>query len=96
MTALVMEKAFPILPNCDPKCCSACGMDCYQMTIAILKGEKQRTDCVADSKKDLRLYVNDREIQLVPFVQHIFRDSILAYIRNLKGADPDGKIRIEL
>ena len=92
----VLEKAFRILPQSDPECCGACGYDCRTMAGRIVKGLAKREDCVLDGSSDLKLYVNDRQITIVPFVQNIIKDTVRALVGNLKDIDPDGGIRIEI
>ncbi|MFC1887423.1 molybdopterin-guanine dinucleotide biosynthesis protein B [Candidatus Cloacimonadota bacterium] len=92
---LVEKHVFPVLPLADPECCSACGTDCFGMVGAILDGEKKRNDCLTDRQLNIRLYADNREIKIVPFVQNIMRDVILSLTRNLKGIER-GRIKIEL
>ncbi|MDY6914735.1 MAG: molybdopterin-guanine dinucleotide biosynthesis protein B [Candidatus Cloacimonadota bacterium] len=92
---LIERKVFPVLPLAEPKCCGACGLDCYQMVGAILKGEKKRSDCVLDNCKNIVLKVNGREEKIVPFVQNVLKDTILALVRKLKGCEK-GRITIEI
>lgn len=92
---LVEQKVFPVLPQADPDCCTACGTDCFGMVVDILAGRKQRSDCRTDRKLDISLAVNDREIKIVPFVQNILRDVILSLTRNLKGVQK-GKVTIKI
>jgi len=92
----VLAKAFPILPQSDPECCSACGYDCNTMACRIVQGQASRGDCVLDASPEVQLYVNDRQISIVPFVQNIIQDTVKALVGNLKGVDPDGTIRLEI
>lgn len=92
----VLERCFPILPQSDPECCSACGKNCHAMASDILQRRARREDCVQDSAKDLRLFVGSQEIVIVPFVQKLLRDNIVAFVNNLKGIDPDAPIKIEI
>ncbi|MDP3114798.1 MAG: molybdopterin-guanine dinucleotide biosynthesis protein B [Candidatus Cloacimonadaceae bacterium] len=92
----ILTKTFEILPQSDPDCCSACGKSCFDLAADIVQGRAKREDCVLDGKKRLRLYVNDREIVIVPFVQNMLKDVISAMTDNLNGIDPSGTIRIEI
>lgn len=96
LIATVLEKTFNILPQSDPECCGACGYDCNAMAARIVQGLSKRVDCVLDGQQELRLFVNDRQVTIVPFVQNILRDTIRAQVGNLKDLDPDGAIRIEI
>lgn len=91
---LVLEKGFEVLPQVDPECCSHCGMSCHEFVGAVLRGDKQRSDCIAENLGKVRVWIDDQEIKLVPFVQNIVHDSIDALLQNLKGYRK-GKIRIE-
>lgn len=93
---LVLEKAFDILPQSDPECCSACGKTCYQMTIDILQGKAKREDCVLDSKNSISISIGGKPLTIVPFVQNLFRDTIIAMISNLKGVNPSQDIEIRI
>ena len=90
---LVEEKVFEVLPMPDDICCTACGLNCYKMVEAILKGKKTRNDCVTDRKKEVILKINGDEIKLVPFVQKMLKDVTLATVRNFKGCEK-GSIEI--
>ncbi len=96
LTRLVLDKVFDLLPDNDPACCSACGLTCHQMAAAILKGEKQRSDCHSDHPQQVTLTIDGKEIVLVPFVQNLLRDVVSAFIANLKDVDPEGNIRLEI
>ncbi|MDZ4182235.1 MAG: molybdopterin-guanine dinucleotide biosynthesis protein B [Candidatus Cloacimonadaceae bacterium] len=92
----IISKTFDILPQSDPECCSACGKTCMGMAADIVMGRSRREDCVLDGQKELRLYINDREIVIVPFVQDLLKDVVCAMTDKLKGIDPGGNIRIEI
>ncbi|MBP7932565.1 MAG: molybdopterin-guanine dinucleotide biosynthesis protein MobB, partial [Candidatus Syntrophosphaera sp.] len=93
---LVLEKAFDILPQSDPECCSACGKTCYQMTIDILQGKAKREDCVLDNHNSISISIGGKPLTIVPFVQNLFRDTIIAMISNLKGVNPSQDIEIRI
>ena len=94
LTELVIDKSFDILPQIDPKCCMHCGMTCHEFVGAVLRGEMSRSECVAEKLNKVRIWIDDHEIKLVPFVQNIVHDSIEALLKNLKGYEK-GKVRIE-
>lgn len=91
---LVLAKAFPILPQSDPACCSACGKSCWQLAADIVQGRALRSDCVLDQQAQLTLELGGQPVTIVPFVQNLLRDSILAFINNLKDIDPKADIQI--
>ena len=91
---LVLEKGFSIIPQVDPDCCSHCGMSCREFVGAVIRGERSRSECVSENLGKVRIWIDDREMKLVPFVQDITHDTIEALLKNLKGYKK-GKIRIE-
>ncbi|MDD4222977.1 MAG: molybdopterin-guanine dinucleotide biosynthesis protein MobB [Candidatus Cloacimonetes bacterium] len=93
---LSLDKAFEILPHSDPDCCSACGKSCYQMAGDIVQGRSQRSDCVLDHQNSLDLAIGGQPLTIVPFVQNLLRDIILAFAANLKGIDPSQDIDIKI
>ncbi|MCB5262321.1 MAG: molybdopterin-guanine dinucleotide biosynthesis protein B [Candidatus Cloacimonetes bacterium] len=92
----VLSTSFEILPASDPECCSRCGGTCYEMAAAIVQGRKSRSDCVLDGKNSLILKVGGKEVVIVPFVQDILRDNILAVLNNLRDIEPGKDIEIKL
>lgn len=94
LLSLVLAKAFPILPQSDPDCCSACGKTCWQLAADVVQGRALRSDCVLDHQAQLTLEVGGQPVTIVPFVQKLLRDSILAFIDNLKDIDGKADIRI--
>ena len=93
LTDLVEKKVFEVLPLPKKECCGACGMTCREMVTEILAGRKTREDCKTDRKLGTHLKVAEKEIKIVPFVQKAFHDTILGFVRNLKGCEK-GKIEI--
>jgi len=96
LTNLVIDKVFEELPISDPGCCSACGLSCYEMAAAIIRGERQRSDCKTDYPAEIKVTIDGKPLIIVPFVQNMFRDMIKSFVHNLKDADPDGNIIIEV
>jgi molybdopterin-guanine dinucleotide biosynthesis adapter protein len=96
LTSFVLDKVFDLLPDSDPACCKRCGLTCYEMAAAIVKGERQRSECQTDRQQQIILSIDGREITLVPFVQHLLHDLILAFLGNLKDTNTNGNIKIEL
>ena len=92
---IIEKKVFEVLPLADPKCCSACGLNCYKMVGAILTGKRKRKDCIADNNELVELFINDKKIKIVPFVQRILRDSVSSIVRNLDNCEK-GSIYIKI
>jgi len=96
MLATVLDNCFDILPLAEPECCSACGKDCYSMAGDIVQGRAKRSDCVLDNKAKLKLWVGEKEIVIVPFVQKLLEDIVVAFVNNLKDVEPQGDIKLEI
>jgi molybdopterin-guanine dinucleotide biosynthesis protein B len=92
----VKNIAFKILPQADPDCCSACGRSCYLLAGDIVQGRAKREECIFDSAPALTLTADGKPVPLVPFVQNILRDTVLALVDNLKDIPPDSSLRLEL
>ncbi len=92
---LIEEKTFPLLPDVDPDCCSACGLNCRLLCQAILSGDKVYEDCVVN-QSSLELTIGDKVIPMVPFVQRILRNSILGVVSELDGYMEGKTIEIRL
>lgn len=92
---LVEEKVFEKLPDFDPKCCMACGYDCRTLGVKILNGQASRDDCVI-SRNKVKLFIDDKEIDMVPFVQDILSNVVEGVVSELDGYKKDAQIRIEI
>ena len=90
---LISEKIFPILPYVDDKCCQLCGMTCSEMVGAIVQGEKKFDDCLINHA-DIHLKIGVQEISIVPFVQKILKNNVLALVQELNGWEQGKKIEI--
>lgn len=86
---------FPMLPDFDPKCCSACGYDCRTLCERIIAGESKYEDCLIQNA-DVKLKVNGESIKMVPFVQKILQNSVEAVVKELDGYMEDALIEIEI
>lgn len=95
LTDLIEKTVFPVLPQSNPDCCTACGTDCYGMVKNILSGKKKRSDCKTDRGLNIHIKFNNKEIKIVPFVQETIKDVIVAMTQKLKGYKK-GKIEITI
>jgi molybdopterin-guanine dinucleotide biosynthesis protein B len=91
----IEARTFPMLPDFDPKCCSACGYDCRILCEMIVAGDKVYEDC-AILNADVKLKVNGKSIKMVPFVQQILRNTVEAVVKELDGYSENALIEIEL
>ncbi len=92
---IIEEKTFELLPDYDENCCKACGHSCRELCALILKGKKRRQDCII-SQSDIKLKINDKEINMVPFVQKILKNAILGVVSELDGYTSGGTITIDI
>ncbi len=96
LSDLAVKTALDILPQSDPDCCSACGKSCHQMAADIVQGRAQRSDCVLDHQNSLEIEIGGQPLTIVPFVQNLLRDIVLAFVANLKGIGDSQDINIKI
>ncbi len=90
----LIESVTPeLMPDIDPDCCKACGVDCRQYLAKCLRGE-ERAECALHSKK-VSVKIDGKDVFLVPFVEKIVRNSALSVVKELKGYRAGSKIEIE-
>ncbi len=90
----IAEKmATPPIPSFDPDCCGKCGYTCDEFTSKLVKGEVELEDCVVQNQ-EVVLKVNGNEINMVPFVQKILRNSVIGVAQELDGYEKDGVIEV--
>ncbi len=92
---LVEKETFEILPYPEGKSCGSCGLSCFEMVGEILSKRKSIDDCVVLSKKSTKISINGKELKIGSFVKNIFEDSVIAFLKNLKGYK-DGEIKITI
>ena len=92
---LVEQKVYQRLPDFPPECCRACGYSCRELGIRILKGQSKREDCIL-SKSNIKLLVDDREIDMVPFVQKILFNAVEGVVKELEGYKKGAKVEIRI
>lgn len=88
---LIEERVFEKLPDLEGKGCGSCGKSCGKMAEDILKKRASREDCRA--KNSVKVWINGREVPMVPFVQKTFEAVITAFLSQLKGFEK-GDIKI--
>ena len=81
---LIEAKTMERMPNVDSECCGHCGGDCRSLTARILRGEAKREDCVL-KKGDVKLYIGDKDIPMVPFVEEMLGNIVIGTVKALKG-----------
>lgn len=95
LTDLVVEKVFDLLPDVDEKCCNECGWGCRGLTDKILKEEATRDDCIQKTSS-VKLFINGKEIGMVPFVEEILRNACTGVVSTLEGYSENSKIEIKI
>ena len=95
ITKLVLEKVFPMLPYVDDKCCNLCGLTCTKMIDAIVQGKKKYEDCLIRQSK-VELKIGSHKIQIVPFVQQILQNNVMALVSELNGWEKGKTIEIKI
>lgn len=92
---LIEKTVYEKLPDFPAKCCKKCGHSCRELGEKILKDEMNRGDCVLDDSK-VTFEINGKEIQMVPFVQRILKNSVLGVASELEGYKEGQPIKIEI
>ncbi len=92
---LIESKIFELLPDFPRECCAACGSSCRELAVKIIKGQASRKDCII-SQDNLKLVINDREIDMVPFVQRLLKNVVMGVVSELNGYQPGSKIEIRI
>ena len=95
LTNLVIEKVFDLLPDVDSKCCNVCGYGCRGLTEKILNGEASREDCIQKTNST-KLFIEGKEIGIVPFVEEILRNACMGVVSTLDGYKKGDKIEIKI
>jgi len=92
---LIEKKVFTKLPDFPPECCSACGYNCSELAKRILQGKSNRSECTLDSS-GVKLFMDDKEIEIVPFVKNILHNAVEGVVSELDGYRPGAKIEIKI
>ncbi|HHX24904.1 MAG: molybdopterin-guanine dinucleotide biosynthesis protein B [Tepidanaerobacteraceae bacterium] len=91
----IEDKVPHVLPNVPKECCGKCGTSCEEMLIDIINGKRKRSECVID-KGDVKLFIGDEEIKMVPFVKDVLAGTVKGFLSNLKGYEKDKEITIKI
>ncbi|MEG0091462.1 MAG: hypothetical protein RSA20_06550, partial [Oscillospiraceae bacterium] len=78
---LIEEKTYSRLPDFPCDCCTACGSTCQTLGIEIMNGRKSR---------------GGKEVQMVPFVRQIVKNTVLSVISELDGYSKDKSIEVTI
>ncbi len=89
---LTLSTAMEPLPGDN---CGHCGMDCKTMLSKILKGEKTLNDCVKLSSKRAKIEFDGKNVPILPFISSMIANVNSGIIKNLKGMNRNGRVKIE-
>jgi len=92
---LIEDKCFEKMPDFPEECCSACGFSCEELTKMIIKGKAKREDCIIN-ETNIKLFINNKEIEIVPFVQKLLYNSVLGVVSELDGYKEGKSIKVEV
>ncbi len=85
----------PRLPSVDDPCCQACGLTCRELLIQqFLHPEKDLTCAIALS--NVTVMIDQQSLSIVPFVQNLVKNNVLAIISELDGYNPHKQITIQI
>lgn len=90
---LIEEKVYHRLPDFPLECCGECGFSCRELGSKILKGEAKRGDCKILNTQ-VKLLVDNNEIQIVPFVETILSNAVLGVVKELEGYKKGKEIKV--
>jgi molybdopterin-guanine dinucleotide biosynthesis protein B len=92
---LIEEKVYDKLPDFPEECCDKCGYNCRQLGAMILKGQAIREDCILKNSK-VKLQIDGKDIDMVPFVQNILSNAILGVVKELEGYEKGKQITVRI
>lgn len=92
---LIEEKVFSLLPDVKEECCSRCGTDCRSFCDGLIKGIYKESDCI-QKNKTVEVFINEKPLDMVPFVQDIIESTIRGMIGQLDGYMENSDIRIKI
>lgn len=93
LVEFVEKKAFRPLPSFDKECCGECGYSCRELAGKIAQNEAAHEDCVLFCQ-DVELFMDGTSVEMVPFVQAILKNAVLAVASELRGFKKQSKIEV--
>lgn len=94
---LIEEKVYEKLPEFPKECCDVCGYNCRELGIEILKGKAKREDCmIGHENQNIKLFINNQEIPMVPFVQKILYNAVIGVVTELDGYQKGGNLMVKV
>lgn len=92
---LIEKKTPERMPNYPAECCTACGTDCRGLTARIIKGTGSISDCILRGGHT-QVFVNGKELPMVPFVKRMVRSVTGAVIGELDGYEKGAELTIKI
>lgn len=89
----VEENAACPIPAIDPDCCKECGHTCLEFAGLAAQKKVKLSDCVM-MQPQVSLTVNNKQIKMVPFVQKLLRNAVMAVAGELDGVKQQGDITV--
>jgi molybdopterin-guanine dinucleotide biosynthesis protein B len=83
------------LPSVDDACCQACNLTCRALLVQQFLYPKKELECVL-STSNITVMIGQQPITMVPFVQTLVKNNVLAIISELEGYYPHKQITIEI
>lgn len=91
----IIEVVPDLMPDVDIECCGQCGKSCRDLLSLIVKGQARKEDCVLGRNK-VKLLIDGKEIDIVPFVDNILYNTVKGLVKELKGYKEGAEIIIKL
>jgi len=82
---IVEQKSFEKIPELN---CKGCGLTCEEMMYAVVEGEHSIEECLT-LKKDVKIMIGDKELQINIFVQNIIKNTIQGMLSSLNNYTDD-------
>lgn len=91
---LVEKRTYGFISDTD---CGNCGYNtCLDMAKGIVKGEISEEKCKMKKFDEVKLFIEDKNIPLNPFVQDILKKGIIGMLKTLKTDDNGVQGKVEL
>ena len=91
----LIEHVSDRLPKMDDDCCKACGMTCSELLVAQFENPEKAFECVLSSCL-VSVQIGEQQLTMVPFVQSLIRNNVLAIVSELNGYQPHQPITITI
>lgn len=85
----------PRLPSMDENCCNDCGLTCRQLLVQQFLHPEKELECTLSSSS-VTVMINNQPIQMVPFVQTLIKNNVLAIVSELNGYQAHHPITIHI